>query len=228
MGVTISYRGSLADMDRVEDFEDRVLDVALEIGGHAQVWRSSAGSAISVLHSATASQLAFAACRVLPPWSHRSALNKVHSRQEDIQEAEVDVFPFQATKLVVQLIGIAFFEIRRTLDPQTSQLLCDRRPDVRELLQLDREIPRKSALLLVLVHSGVARSFLLCRSRFEMSGSRPVSRDNSRTRLDKTKWPRHTTNSRDRRPDSQSFPRESWSARTPPRSRAPGPAAFEP
>lgn len=40
MGVTISYRGSLADIDRVEDFEDRVLDLALEIGGHARVWRS--------------------------------------------------------------------------------------------------------------------------------------------------------------------------------------------
>jgi hypothetical protein len=40
MGVTISYRGSLADLDRVEDFEDRVLDLALELGGHARVWRS--------------------------------------------------------------------------------------------------------------------------------------------------------------------------------------------
>ena len=40
MGVTISYRGSLADINRVEDFEDRVLDLALEIGGQARVWRS--------------------------------------------------------------------------------------------------------------------------------------------------------------------------------------------
>lgn len=40
MGVTISYRGSLADIGRVEDFEDRVLDLALEVGGHAHVWRS--------------------------------------------------------------------------------------------------------------------------------------------------------------------------------------------
>jgi hypothetical protein len=40
MGVTISYRGSLADIGRVEDFEDRVLDLALEVGGHARVWRS--------------------------------------------------------------------------------------------------------------------------------------------------------------------------------------------
>jgi hypothetical protein len=40
MGITIAYRGSLADVGRVEDFEDRVLDLALEIGGHARVWRS--------------------------------------------------------------------------------------------------------------------------------------------------------------------------------------------
>ncbi len=42
MGVTISYRGSLADIERVEDFEDRVLDLALEVGGQARVWRSVA------------------------------------------------------------------------------------------------------------------------------------------------------------------------------------------
>jgi hypothetical protein len=40
MGVTISYRGSLADIGRVEDIEDRVLDLALEVGCHAHVWRS--------------------------------------------------------------------------------------------------------------------------------------------------------------------------------------------
>lgn len=40
MGVTISYRGSLADIERIEDFEDRVLDLALEVGGQARVWRS--------------------------------------------------------------------------------------------------------------------------------------------------------------------------------------------
>ena len=40
MGVTVFYRGSLADIDRVEEFEDRVLDLALEIGGHAHIWRS--------------------------------------------------------------------------------------------------------------------------------------------------------------------------------------------
>ncbi|MDH3718394.1 MAG: hypothetical protein OES79_09765, partial [Planctomycetota bacterium] len=42
MGVTISYRGSISDLSRVEDFEDRVLDLALELGGHAHVWRSVA------------------------------------------------------------------------------------------------------------------------------------------------------------------------------------------
>ncbi|MCX7428184.1 MAG: hypothetical protein NTW96_21465 [Planctomycetia bacterium] len=41
MGVTISYRGSLEDLDRLEDFEDRALDLALELGGQAQVWRSA-------------------------------------------------------------------------------------------------------------------------------------------------------------------------------------------
>lgn len=40
MGVTIFYRGSMADIGRVEDFEDRVIDLALEIGGHVRVWRS--------------------------------------------------------------------------------------------------------------------------------------------------------------------------------------------
>lgn len=40
MGMTTSYRGSLADQERVADFEDRVVDLALEVGGHARVWRS--------------------------------------------------------------------------------------------------------------------------------------------------------------------------------------------
>lgn len=31
MGVTIHYRGQMADLDRVEEFEDRVLDMALEM-----------------------------------------------------------------------------------------------------------------------------------------------------------------------------------------------------
>ena len=41
MGITISYRGSLKDLHRVEDFEDRVLDLALELGGQARIWRTS-------------------------------------------------------------------------------------------------------------------------------------------------------------------------------------------
>jgi hypothetical protein len=41
MGVSIHYRGSLADLGRVEDFEDRVLDLALELGSQARVWRAA-------------------------------------------------------------------------------------------------------------------------------------------------------------------------------------------
>jgi len=40
MGVTIFYRGRIADFTRIEDFEDRLVDFALEIGGQAQIWRS--------------------------------------------------------------------------------------------------------------------------------------------------------------------------------------------
>jgi hypothetical protein len=42
MGLTIHYRGRLADLARIEDFEDRLLDLALEVGGLAQIWRSQA------------------------------------------------------------------------------------------------------------------------------------------------------------------------------------------
>ena len=42
MGITIAYRGRLADLARVEDFEDRLLDLALEVGGLAQIWRTHA------------------------------------------------------------------------------------------------------------------------------------------------------------------------------------------
>src|SRR5207244_7419626 len=42
MGITVAYRGRLADLTRVEDFEDRLLDFALEVGGLAQLWRSYA------------------------------------------------------------------------------------------------------------------------------------------------------------------------------------------
>lgn len=40
MGVTIHYRGQLDDLARVEEFEDRVLDVVAALGGHATIWRS--------------------------------------------------------------------------------------------------------------------------------------------------------------------------------------------
>jgi hypothetical protein len=40
MGIIIAYRGRLADLTRIEDFEDRVLDFALEFDGLAQIWRS--------------------------------------------------------------------------------------------------------------------------------------------------------------------------------------------
>ncbi len=40
MGVTIAYRGRLADLERIEDFEDRLVDCALELGGQAKIWRS--------------------------------------------------------------------------------------------------------------------------------------------------------------------------------------------
>src|SRR6266516_4238910 len=42
MGVSLAYRGRLADLTRIEDFEDRVLDFALEVGGQARIWRSHA------------------------------------------------------------------------------------------------------------------------------------------------------------------------------------------
>src|SRR5262249_19907537 len=42
MGITVAYRGRLADLTRVEDFEDRLVDLALDVGGLARVWRSYA------------------------------------------------------------------------------------------------------------------------------------------------------------------------------------------
>lgn len=41
MGVTIFYRGSLSDLDRIVDFEDRAIDLTLELGGQARVWRTT-------------------------------------------------------------------------------------------------------------------------------------------------------------------------------------------
>src|SRR5207253_5946834 len=42
MRITIAYRARLADVTRIEDFEDRLLDLALQVGGLAQIWRSYA------------------------------------------------------------------------------------------------------------------------------------------------------------------------------------------
>ncbi len=43
IGITIHYRGTLKDLTCVEDFEDRLLDLALDLGGQARIWRSSPG-----------------------------------------------------------------------------------------------------------------------------------------------------------------------------------------
>jgi hypothetical protein len=48
MGVTVSYRGSLADLNRIEDFEDRVLDLALELGGEANIWRTAKKGTVTI------------------------------------------------------------------------------------------------------------------------------------------------------------------------------------
>jgi hypothetical protein len=40
MGITIAYRGRLTDLTRVEDFEDRLVDFALEVGGQVRIWRT--------------------------------------------------------------------------------------------------------------------------------------------------------------------------------------------
>jgi len=47
MGITVHYRGTIADPDRVTDFEDRVLDLALEMEASAQIWRSSVDDDLS-------------------------------------------------------------------------------------------------------------------------------------------------------------------------------------
>ena len=40
MGVTIHYCGTVDDVSRVEDMEDRVVDLAFALGGQATVCRS--------------------------------------------------------------------------------------------------------------------------------------------------------------------------------------------
>lgn len=42
MGVTIHYQGTLASLDQIQEFEDRVLELALKLGGDARLWRSAA------------------------------------------------------------------------------------------------------------------------------------------------------------------------------------------
>jgi hypothetical protein len=41
MGITIHYHGKISQLDRVAEFEDRVVDMALEIGAAVRIWRSS-------------------------------------------------------------------------------------------------------------------------------------------------------------------------------------------
>lgn len=40
MGITIHFRGTIDDLNQVEEFEDRVLDLVFSLGGKATVWRS--------------------------------------------------------------------------------------------------------------------------------------------------------------------------------------------
>jgi hypothetical protein len=40
MGMTVHYRGRITDLTRTEDFEDQLVDLALEIGGQVRIWRS--------------------------------------------------------------------------------------------------------------------------------------------------------------------------------------------
>ena len=42
MGITIQYRGTVDDMSRIEEMEDRVTDLVFACGGRATVWRSYA------------------------------------------------------------------------------------------------------------------------------------------------------------------------------------------
>jgi hypothetical protein len=49
MGITIHYRGRLADLSRIEVFEDRLVDFALEVGGMARIWRSQADDSLRMV-----------------------------------------------------------------------------------------------------------------------------------------------------------------------------------
>jgi hypothetical protein len=43
MGLSVHYRGQIRKLSLIETFEDRVLDLALEMSGNARIWRSSEG-----------------------------------------------------------------------------------------------------------------------------------------------------------------------------------------
>ena len=42
MGITIHYHGTVNDLERIEEMEDRIVDLAFALGGRATVWRSYA------------------------------------------------------------------------------------------------------------------------------------------------------------------------------------------
>ena len=47
MGITIHYQGKIAELERIEEFEDRVIDMALEIGATVRIWRTSSDHDVS-------------------------------------------------------------------------------------------------------------------------------------------------------------------------------------
>ncbi len=44
MGVVVRFRGRLEDFSQLEPLEDRVVDLALDLGGQARIWRSSSNA----------------------------------------------------------------------------------------------------------------------------------------------------------------------------------------
>ena len=44
MGVTVHYRGTIDDPDRIEDLEDRLVDFALDSGADVQIWRTASST----------------------------------------------------------------------------------------------------------------------------------------------------------------------------------------
>jgi hypothetical protein len=43
MGVAVNFRGRLDDFSRLEPLEDRVVDIAIALGGSVRIWRSTSG-----------------------------------------------------------------------------------------------------------------------------------------------------------------------------------------